>query len=63
MSDERFKREAAGRKAYDLFASHYLRMYGASLPTYDQLGSQSQEVWNATAAELAKGDDRCALNT
>jgi hypothetical protein len=57
VNDERFQREAAGRRAYDLFFGHYKRLHGASLPLYDQLGSASKEVWNAVAMDLEKEEE------
>lgn len=44
--------EVAGRRAYEIFRGHYSRIYATELPTYEQLGSSSAQVWNATAIDL-----------
>lgn len=49
MSDS----ERAGRVAYAVFCDEYRRIHGAELPRYEQLGSASSQVWNATAVRLA----------
>lgn len=48
----RFKREAAGRKAYGIFAGHYLSKFGEAILPYDSLSPSAQYVWNATAVDL-----------
>lgn len=49
--DVTHNREARAKTFYERFCAHYQRLYGATLPIWDYLGSSSQEVYKAAVEE------------